>query len=121
MKKVVLNITQYDPSIAFSEIKGRSETVPNEATSLHELVVRALRGAQLPALAQEIETGEDEDFEDAFEPGKDLSDYIDNLSYIEKQSDLIERAKEAALREKRENKAEKEQESIKDPLEEQSV
>lgn len=121
MEKKVLNINQYDPEVAFVKLSGKSETVPNEATSLHELVVRALRGAQLPAIAQQLEYGEDEDFEDAFEPGQDLSDYTDNLSYIEKQSALIERAKEAALREKREKKAEIEPESIKDPLEEQSV
>lgn len=95
---------------------GKSETVPNEATSLKDLVHRAFAMARLPEIAKSVEDGPDEDFDDIFDQDDPMIDYIENKSFIEKVTQKIaeEKAKKA------QNKP-SEPTSKSDPIEEPST
>lgn len=83
-------IYDFQPKLYMEHPKGVSMTIPNEATSLQDLVRRASIMARLPEIAQSMETGEDEDFDDALDIPDDLTDYSDNLSYIERVRHKLE-------------------------------
>lgn len=66
---------------------GPSMTAPNEAFSVAELMKRAMAGMPVPAVARELEFGEDEDF-DAVQPPTDLLEYFEQaeqLNALERQ------------------------------------
>ena len=100
--------------------KGVSMTVPNEATSLKDLVHRAQIMARLPEIAQSVENGPDEDFDDAYDVDDMPIEYIENKSYIEKVSEHLKAVK-AEEAKKKANKAETPVDPIEDPSVKESV
>lgn len=76
---------------------GRSETVPNAAISLVELYRRSVLGQITPDVAFPVETGDDEDFDDAFE-AQDIIDVYENsqkISYLQEKIANVQKMKKA--------------------------
>ena len=104
----------FDKSTAFEHPKGRSQFIPQQGTDLIDLVRRSQINAMLPSVAQAMEKGEDEDFDDAFDQeSMDLVDYGENLDFIGRTQEKLKAAKEAAKK----AKAEKDKESTTKPSE----
>ena len=97
---MVLTIYDFKVEDALEHPRGISQTVPNESTSLKDLVRRAWSMAKLPEIAQSMESGEDEDFDDAFDADDQMIDYLENKEYIQRLRDKIaeEKAKKANFR-----------------------
>lgn len=93
MESRVFSAYQFRPEFAGEKCVGRSETVPNEATSLRDLVRRAVVQARLPEIAKSLEYGDDEDFEDAQDASFDLSDYVENKSFVERYTERLKALK----------------------------
>lgn len=87
---------------------GKSETVPDQALKIRDIMERSLRGQILPELQQnQLQYGDDQDHEMSdFDNLGDLSDIEESVSYLEgrikEQKEALERQKEAQEREKSE-------------------
>lgn len=81
---------------------GKSETVPGASMTIAEIYRRSMSGAIIPDIQfGQLESGEDENFEDAFEYGMDFMEAYDNaekLTFYEKKLKAIKEAKEKNLK-----------------------
>lgn len=94
--------------------KGVSMTVPNEATSLRDLVRRSQIMARLPEIAKSVEDGPDEDFDDIVDSDDMPIEYLENKSYIEKVTEHLKEIK-AEKAQKKPTEAETPTDPIEDP------
>lgn len=115
MKKVK-SINDFRPEDFMEHPKGVSMTVPNEATSLKDLVRRSQIMARLPEIAQSVEDGPDEDFDDIFDSDDMAIEYLENKSYIEKVAEHLKEIK-AEKAQKKPSEAETPKDLIEDPSE----
>lgn len=97
MKK---GIYSYPDSPTSGEVmKGKSECVPNQALNIRDIMMRSLRGSILPEVQMNnLEYGQDEDFEDAFGQEVDLTDIEETqekLSYFQQRVKQVEQARQA--------------------------
>lgn len=82
----IKSISTYKPE-AFEDPSGKSLTIPGRALSIGEICRRSVIGANLPNLAfnNPLDSGSDEDFDDAFENDFDIIDTKEskeNLGYL---------------------------------------
>lgn len=69
----------------YEHVVGRSETVPNQALSLRDIIMRSSRGQYLAEVAgNQLQYGEDEDPDnDTLDGIEDKFDALDRASYLE--------------------------------------
>lgn len=81
---------------------GKSETVPGASMTIAEIYRRSMSGAIIPDIQfGHFETGDDEDFNDAFESGMDFMEAFENsekITYYEKKLKEINEAKKKNLK-----------------------
>lgn len=108
-----------DSPTSAEEVFGKSETIPNQALNIREIMMRSLRGALLPEVQNNnLEYGEDEDFEDGFDPEVDLTDIDENnerLSYLEQR---VKQQKDAQAKPKHQDSQKPDGEELPPPNEE---
>lgn len=96
--------------------KGKSQTIPNQALQIREIMFRSLRGQILPEVTgNNLEYGDDEDFEDAFSPEQDLTDIEANQSQIDYLSQRVEQAKQAKAKPKHQDSEKSDGEELPPP------
>lgn len=95
MKKGI-NHPETDVDI-FEHPKGKSEVVPNQALNIRDIMLRSLRGAILPEVQNnQLEFGDDETHDDAFNPEIDLTDIeetAEKVSYLNQRIKQLQDAK----------------------------